>query len=242
MKTNVLAHRGFSGRFPENSLRSFREAIAVGADGVELDVQRTRDGELVVIHDERLDYSTTLQGWIQDLTWAEIRTAKLRCRSAGTVYEDAVPHLEEVLALLADHNMLVNIELKNGLLPYAGIEEQVIELVDRLNLRAKTIISSFNHASILRLKQIDSSITAGIIFAGCLFDQWNYARSVRADALHPDRGFVDGAFVRAAHDNGFQVNTYTVNDELEMRRLIDAGVNGIITNFPDKLLKVMNNV
>ena len=239
MKTNVLAHRGFSGRFPENSIRAFREAVAIGADGVEFDVQRTRDGELVVIHDERLDYSTNSQGWVFDLSWAEMRTVRLRSRSESIVHEDTVPHLEEVLGFLADHDMLINIELKNGLIAYADIEEQVIASLDRFKLRGSAIVSSFNHDSVLKMKEIDSSITTGIIFAARLSDPWNYARSVKADALHPDRGVVDAAFVRAAQDEGFLVNTYTVNDDLEMQRILATGINGIITNFPDRLLDLM---
>lgn len=239
MKTNVLAHRGFSGRFPENSMRAFREAVAIGADGVEFDVQRTRDGELVVIHDERLDYSTNSQGWVFDQSWTELRTVRLRTRSKETLHEDTVPHLEEVLGFLADHDAVVNIELKNGLIGYPDMEEQVIAALRRFKLADRAIVSSFNHASVLKVKEIDSSITTGIIFAGRLVDLWSYARSVRADALHPDRGFVDAAFVRAAQDEGFLVNTYTVNDDLEMQRILATGINGIITNFPDRLLDLM---
>jgi glycerophosphoryl diester phosphodiesterase len=239
MKTHIFAHRGFSGMFPENSIQAFREAVIVGADGIELDVQRTADGELVVIHDERLDYSTTMTGWVRDTRWKELRTARLRPRGEQTVHDQTIPHLNDVLEFLADEGMLVNIELKNGLVRYPGIEEEVIAALDRYNLRDATIVSSFNHDSVLHVKGIDASIRTGIIFAGRLHELWNYARSLKADALHPDRGFVDAEFVHAAHQEGFLVNTYTVNDELEMQRLRDARVDGIITNFPDRLLTLM---
>jgi len=236
MNTRIFAHRGFSGKFPENSMRAFREAVAVGADAVEFDVQRTRDGELVVIHDERLDYSTNAQGWVKDSSWSELQQIRLHSRSGTTVYEDRIPHLDEVLGFLAQHTLLINIELKNAQVPYLGIEEQVLQAMARHGVSARTIISSFDHPSILRVKEIDATVTTGIILAGRLLDPWNYARSVKADALHLHRGFLDTAFVQAAQEHGFLVNTYTVNDELEIQRMIDAGVDGIITNYPDKAL------
>ena len=236
MNTRVLAHRGFSGRYPENTMRAFREAVAVGADGVEFDVQRTRDGELVVFHDERLDYSTTAEGWVKDTSWRELQAVSVRARTGDIIYGDAVPHLDEVLALLAGQaELVINVELKNGLIPYPGIEEQVLHALANHGLSGRTIVSSFNHTSVQKVKQIDSSITTGIIFSGRLHDPWNYARAVHADALHLDKGFVDEEFVRVAQTEGFLVNTYTVNDALEINRILQAGVNGIITNYPDRV-------
>jgi glycerophosphoryl diester phosphodiesterase len=239
MDTQVLAHRGFSGRFPENTMRAFREAVSAGADGVEFDVQRTRDGELVVIHDERLDYSTEAQGWVHDYSWPELRRVRLRPRSGGPVYEDTIPHLDEVLGYLSDHETRIIVELKNAQVPYDGLGEQVLTALAGHRLTPRTIISSFNHPSILGVKEIDPEVTTGIILAGCLHDFWGYARSVKADALHLHRGFVHAGLVRAAQAEGFLVNTYTVDDELEIRRMLDAGVDGIITNHPDRVNQLM---
>lgn len=237
MDTQIFAHRGFSAMHPENSLRAFREAAALGADAVEFDVQRTRDGELVVIHDERLDASTNAQGWVHELSWAELRTVRLRARSGSTVYEDTVPHLEEVLSFLVGTGQLVNIELKNAQVPYSGIEEQVLKLVHAHALTERTIVSSFNHPSMRIVKDIDPGVRTGIILAGRLHDFWSYARSVKADALHLHRGFLDAELVQAAQREGFLVNVYTVNDEFELSRMVEAGVNGIITNYPDRALR-----
>lgn len=235
MTTHILAHRGFSGRYPENSMRAFREAVTCGSHGVEFDVQRTRDGELVVIHDERLDYSTTGAGWVHEQSWAELKTVKLRSRTSDMIFSDTIPHLDEVLGFLAEHKLVINCELKNGLLPFPGMEEQVLAAVHARGVQESVIISSFNHGSMLRVKELDSSIKTGIIYAGRPVDLWNYAGSLRVDALHPDRGFIDAEFVRAARREGFMVNTYTVNDPLEIQRILETGVDGIITNYPDRV-------
>lgn len=222
-------------------MRAFREAVACGAHGVEFDVQRTRDEMLVVIHDERLDYSTTGRGWVRDWTWEELKSVQTRARSGDIIYGDAIPSLDEALGFLAGRDLVINIELKNGLEPYPGLEEQVLEAVAHHGIEANTIISSFNHASVRRVKEINPAVTTGIIYTGCLYGIWSYARTVKADALHVDRGFIDAAFVGAARDEGFMVNTFTVNDELEIQRVLEMGVDGIITNYPDRVARIIGS-
>ena len=147
-QTLVWAHRGASGYAPENTLEAFRMAVEMGADGVELDVQLTKDGELVVIHDETVDRTSDGSGWVKDFTYARISRFNYN-RTHKEGYERAmIPTLEEVYELLKPTGLTINVELKTGVVFYPEIEERVLDLTARMGLEECVWYSSFNHYTV----------------------------------------------------------------------------------------------
>ena len=151
--TKNFAHRGFSGKYSENTMLAFQKAIEVGADGIELDVQLTKDGELVIIHDETIDRTTDGKGYVVDYTYEELSKFDASYIYRGKFGFNKIPTLKEYFELVKDLDFITNIELKTGINEYLGIEEKVYQIIKEYKLEKKVIISSFNHFSILRMKK-----------------------------------------------------------------------------------------
>ena len=146
-----FAHRGFSGKYPENTMLAFRKALECGADGIEMDVQLTKDGELVVIHDERVDRTTNGTGYVRDYTLDELRKLDASYIYSDEVGFQTIPTFDEYCQWVSGTPLVTNIELKTGVYPYPGIEDKVWPVLQRYHLEEKVIISSFNHESVLRM-------------------------------------------------------------------------------------------
>ena len=223
----IFGHRGASAAAPENTLEAFALAADMGAHGVELDVHLTRDGELVVTHDE-------------DLTLKELKA--LRFNRTHPEYADArIPTLSEVFQLLKPTGLEINIELKNSWIPYPGLEEKVIALTAREFAPERVIFSSFSHASMQRVKQIDPSLRCGLLYDASLVRPWAYAVALGMDALHPmyTEVITPGGECAAAHRAGILVHTWTVNRPDEIRAVLREGADIVITNVPDTALGVL---
>jgi len=235
--TKVYAHRGASGYAPENTLAAFGLARDMGADGVELDVQVTRDGELVVIHDETVNRTTDGTGWVKDFTLGQLTALDASMGSA--VYPgQRIPTLTEVFDVLADSAMSINIELKNSLVAYPGIEEKVLAMIDDRNWEHRVTISSFNHVSLAHIRQIGSLVYTGVLFQDVLYEPWNYAHQLWATGLHPYYAYVDEVpdLLKEARNSLLEINVWTVNAAADIDRMLAYGVDGIITNYPDRAL------
>ena len=235
--TKVFAHRGASAYAPENTLAAFRLAHDMGADGVELDVQLTKDGEVVVIHDETLDRTTDGTGWVKDHTLTQIK--ELNASGGNAAYpHERIPTLDEVFDVLADSPLAINIEIKDSLIPYPGIAERVLEMVDQRNWEYRITLSSFNHMTLAHIRQIGSLAYTGVLFADVLYEPWNYAHQLWATALHPHFRYVDAvpSVVAEAHNSLLEINAWTVNELDDIDRMLSRGVDGIITNYPDRAL------
>ena len=240
--TKIIAHRGASGYAPENTMAAFSKAIEMGAEGIELDVHLSRDRSLIVMHDEYVNRTSNGNGLIRDMTLRELK--KLDCGSwYGEEFSGSqIPTLEEVLELLKNWDGILNIEIKDGSDFYPGIEKKVINTIRMFYFEEKVIFSSFNHYSIRDIKSNASYLKAGLLYGEKLYEPWNYARSVGAEALHPPFYLVDENLMNCCRTNNITVNTWTVNEECEMRKLVKFGVDGIITNYPDIAVKVRNEM
>lgn len=234
MKSLIYAHRGASGETPENTMAAFRLAVEQGAEGIELDVQMSADGELVVIHDETLDRTTTGHGPVHRHSAKELK--RLTAANGMPAYpQEAIPFLAEVLELLQPTKLELNIELKNSIIPYTGMEERIIRLVREYAMEQRVVFSSFNHYSVSCLTRLAPDIECGILYDAMLFEPWKYAQTVGARALHPQFYSVDAHIIAGAHQSGMAVRPYTVNDEALTRRLIELGTDAIITNYPARM-------
>ncbi|WP_455157500.1 glycerophosphodiester phosphodiesterase family protein [Treponema socranskii] len=150
---NVVAHRGYSGVYPENTMLAFRKAVEAGSDEIELDVQLTKDGTVVVIHDEKVDRTTDGSGAVRDYTFAEIRKLDAAKTWNGKYPKESIPSFEEYCEWAATVNITTNIELKTGLVYYEDIEQKTIDIVDKYKLEKKVMFSSFNHSSLITAKK-----------------------------------------------------------------------------------------
>lgn len=235
--SKVWAHRGASGYAPENTLAAFALARDQLADGVELDVQFTSDGELVVIHDELLDRTTSGHGLVRDHTLAQIKA--LDASMGNEQYPgQKVPTLDEVFDLLADTAMSINVEIKDSVIEYPGIAEKVLDVVDDLNWEYRTIISSFNHNTLAHIRQVGSLISTGVLFQDVLFEPWNYAHQLWATALHPHHEYASRVdnLILEAHNSLLEVNVWTVDEVEDIDAMLRLDVDGIMTNYPDRVL------
>ncbi|MFU0827369.1 MAG: GP-PDE domain-containing protein [Lachnoclostridium sp.] len=238
-KTLVWAHRGASGYAPENTLEAFQKAIDLKADGIELDVQMTKDGKLVIIHDERVNRVSDGKGWVKDFTFDEIR--KLNFNKKFPEYGRVkIPTLEEVYQLVKNTDLLINVEIKSGIVFYENIEEKVMDLTDKMGLKDRVLYSSFNHYTILKLKKLDPSVKTGFLYQDGYIDMPEYAKKHGVEALHPalyNLQYPD--FVKKCKDYNILIRAWTVNEEKYMRMVCDYGIEGIITNYPDVALKIV---
>lgn len=233
------AHRGASGYFPENTMLAFIKAVEMGCDGIETDVQMTKDGVLVLIHDESVDRTTNGSGLVKDFSFTELRQL-----DAGEWYGTSftgvkIPMVEELLILTRNTGIRLDLELKSGLIEYKGIEEKLIDLIYYYRLQEYVILSSFNHYSMVHCKEMAPNLKTGLLYMEGLYQPHLYARTTRADALHPYYYSVNEEIVCQAHIEGLLVNTFTINNPATMQRFIRMGVDGIITNFPDRLRTVI---
>lgn len=234
-----FAHRGASGYCPENTMIAFEKAVLMGCDGIETDVHLTKDKIAVLCHDEEVDRTTDGTGCIKDYTYRELQSFDAGIKYGSEFKGQRLPSLDEFLGFARDKNIIVNLELKNNIFGYEGIEEIVIGTIYRHNLESRVIISSFNHYSIMKCRDMDSKIHLGFLYDNPLYKPGDYGKSAGIECLHPNYLTLKDEAVDNIKSNGLKINTYTVNDESEMHRLIGLGVDGIITNYPDKLRKLL---
>jgi glycerophosphoryl diester phosphodiesterase len=236
-----LAHRGASHEAPANTLAAFLLAQELGADGIELDVQLSRDGKLVVIHDGTVDATTDGHGPVRTKTLAE-----LKALDAGSWFDPVfagqrIPTLQEVVDAV-DQRLLINIELKTESGKDDGLASAVVRLVEENHLLDRVVVSSFNPLALWRVRRLNPWIPLGMLYCDGLpfFLSRPWLRHlVRPEALHPDWALVNAGYVRWARKHGYRVHTWTVDDPSQMWQLVQAGVDLIITNRPDLLRQVL---
>lgn len=235
--TLIFAHRGSSKAEPENTMPAFKRAFEDGADGIELDVHLTRNGEVVVIHDEKVDRTTNGKGYVNDYSLHELNKLKVRSKHA-TIHRVTIPTLVEVFEWLSENSLNCIIELKNGVLPYLSMEEKVIQLIRLYGLEKRIILSSFNHYSIVYCHRLAPDIEIAPIYASGIYRPWVYAQSIRAKGLHPQYLAAPDVLIKECLNNGIAIRPYTVNSQKEISRLIRARCTAIITDYPKKACQI----
>ncbi len=234
----VWAHRGASGYAPENTLEAFKLAVEMGADGVELDVQLTKDNQIVVIHDEWIDRTSNGKGWVKDMTLEELR--KYNYNKTHPEYEHAdIPTLREVYELLKPTGLTVNVELKTGVVFYDELERKVIELTKEIGMEDRVLYSSFNHYTCVKIHELEPEAYVGFLYSDGIIDIAPYAKNHGANALHPALYNLQYPnYMKDAAQNGLDVNVWTVNEPEHLVMASQMKVNALITNYPDRALKI----
>lgn len=236
-----IAHRGASAVAPPNTLAAFERAAVLGADGIEFDVHLSVDGVPVVIHDFTVDGTTDGSGRVADMSLAQLKALDAGSRFAPAFVGERIPTLQEVLEAVGDR-LLLNVELKSLSLRDEGLERAVVDLIEQHGLSDNVLLSSFNPLSLRRAKRIAPHILAGLLYAPGLplplRRAW-FAFLAPHEVRHPEHTMVNARTMAWARRHGYGVNTWTVDDPAEMRRLAGLGVGGIITNRPDVLRQVL---
>lgn len=237
----IFAHRGASAAAPANTLAAFRLAAEMGADGIELDVHLSRDGEAVVIHDFTVDRTTDGRGAVREMTLVQLQELDAGSRFDPTFAGERIPTLQEVFDAIG-HRLLVNVELKSLPGRSRGLEAEVVRLIEDNNLAHRVIVSSFNPLSLRRVKRLNPNILTALLYAPKLpiFLRRAWLGPITPHEFrHPHYSMVDEWFMAWTRQKGYRVNAWTVNEPDEMRRLLALGVDGIITDRPDLLAGIL---
>lgn len=237
MQTRILAHRGASRSAPENTMAAFRTALDAGAEGIELDLQMTGCGSLMVLHDESVDRTTDGSGYLAAMTAEQVRRLDAGSWFSDRYRGEKVPYLSEVLELISGQDVLLNIELKNGVIPYAGMEERLVEALSHYPAQ-QVLISSFNHYSLRHLKRLAPNVTCGALYMAGLVEPWFYSRRLGVEALHPLHLNIVPELVTGCRKRGVKLYPWTVDDPARMSEMFRMGVDGLITNEPALALTV----
>jgi glycerophosphoryl diester phosphodiesterase len=227
-----VGHRGAKGHTPENTFASFNRAMELGADVVETDVHLSRDGEVVVIHDHTVDRTTNGNGFVKDLSLAELKQLDAGAWFDSKHIGERIPTLAELLEW-AKERVPVAIEVKNGPIYYPGIADKIVRLLRDFNMLRQAMLISFDHLMLREAKMIAPELATGILYVGRLVDPIAAARAAGADALHPQWAFVTPELVETAHAAGLAVSPWAPNDLGTLHLLDDMGVDSIGTDYPD---------
>ena len=223
-----LAHRGYSEKYPENTMIAFVEAIEGNFDGIETDVHLTKDNRLVLIHDEKINRTSNGKGYVKDLTYDEL--CKYNLNYHFKEYKEKIPLLEELLDYCKNRETILNLEIKTNKIRYSNIEKMTYNLVKSKGMLNRVIFSSFCLESLLTLREIDKNIYLGYLFEDDYIKNKELVFKYKFNAAHPKYVFLNEKEINDYLKRGIDVNTWTVNDFEIKDFLADEGVKVIITN------------
>lgn len=240
----VIAHRGASGAAPENTLAAFRKAVEFGAGFIETDLQLSRDARLVALHDDTVDRTTNGQGPVASMTVEELRRLDAGSWFRATNHEEAssfagerIPTIEEILAFGREHEIGLHLEIKAT--GPSGVEHAIVGALRASGEIPRSVVLSFAAGILKRIRELEPLVMTGFLYSDRLPSPVATAVDVGARQLLPRHDRVTRELVADAHAQDLRVVPWTANTPEEMQKLISAGVDGIITNYPDRLLELL---
>ncbi len=249
----VVAHRGYSGRYPENTVSAFEAAIEAGADMIELDVCLTKDRVPVVIHDQTLERTTDGHGLVSEVTLSELKKLDAGSWFSPEFKGESIPTLEEILLQIRG-KILVNIEIKPESYESAGpddaIEKQICIMVEKFGMAESVLISSFEHSFFPRIKLWHSKHNNQTTLRTAPLQETEFSeenvlklcKGTEAYSFHPDERFVTPSLIEILKANRFRTIAYTINDENRIEQLAQWRVTGVITDEPELMWKVLRKL
>lgn len=229
----LIAHRGASGYAPENTLAAFRKAVAMGLSFIETDLQLSRDARFVAIHDDTVNRTTNGQGAVHDLTLAELRRLDAGSWFGSSFTGERIPTLEEILDFAKRHDVVFYLELKPG--GSWGGEHALIGALRESGEIARTVVISFDSSLVATVRRAEPTLMTGLLYDGQLDKPIERALEIGARQLCVRGDLVTPALVAEAKSRDLQVICWTVNHPAHMRLLANAGVAGIMSDYPDRL-------
>ena len=230
----AIAHRGASGYAPENTLAAFRRAVTQGVTFIETDLQLTRDAHFVAIHDETVDRTTNGHGAVHDMTMAEVRKLDAGSWFTSDFTGERVPTLQEILEFAKKYDVVFYLELKPG--GFWGGEHALIGALRDSSEIARVVVISFEPTILAGLRRIEPTLMTGLLFDGQIKDPFEKAVEIGARQIAVRGDLVTPNFLQQARKRDLQVVCWTVNSPAHMRLLADAGVDGIMSDYPDRLV------
>jgi len=235
----VIAHRGASGHAPENTFSAFQRAVELGATFIETDLHVTRDGRFVAIHDDTVERTTNGSGEVHDFTLDELREVDAGLWFDREFMGERIPTLEEILEFSRKHDVVFYLELKYPAI--WGMDHALVAALQKAQSAPRTIVISFDAATLTPLRRLDASIMTGLLVEKTEGDSIQAAIDQGARQLCPEVSRVTPELVEDAHRADLQVVAWTANTTGDMRAMIAAGVDGIMTDFPDRLRAVIED-
>ncbi len=232
----AIAHRGASGYAPENTFAAFRRAIALGAGFIETDLQLSRDARLVAIHDATVNRTTNGQGAVHDMTLAELRRLDAGSWFGSEFAGERIPTIEEILEFANKHDVVFYLEMKPS--GSWGGEHALISALRESREIARTVVISFDAAILAAVRKIEPTLMTGLLFEGHIPNPLDIAIEIGARQLAVRGDLVTPRLLKEARGHDLQVVCWTVNHPGHMRLLVQAGVDGIISDYPDRLLEL----
>ncbi|PKP48865.1 MAG: hypothetical protein CVT95_03955 [Bacteroidetes bacterium HGW-Bacteroidetes-12] len=242
----ITGHRGAGGLAPENTLASIQLALDLGVDRIEIDVQQTKDNKIIVLHDRTLRRTTTGNGFVKNLNYDEILQFSAGYKFNKFYVNEKVPTLEQVIDLI-DGKVELLIETKYSYMYYPNIERHIINIIKTKNAKAWCKVISFNDRALFRINKLDNSIRLGKLFVGkhahlpVSFDKGINIRPLKrydfVDEIIVKHAYATTAIINRVHEFGKQLHVWTVNDQETIEKLIERGVDGIISDYPNLLMK-----
>lgn len=229
-----IAHRGLAGLYPENTLLSFEKSLAYQPDAIELDVQLSADGAVVVHHDEEFGRTADAKGYVKDFTLSELKRLDASYTRPDLPRQE-IPTLEEYFDLIAGDPVRTFIELKNSLVPYPGLEEKVLEILDRYDRRGTAAVYSADHYSVMNFREMAPDVAVLFSFDNWLYDYGEYCERRGVAMSIPYHLAMTKALIDDFHAHGVQVYPWTVDTEEDMDRIFGMGADGALTNRIDVL-------
>ncbi|WP_286145506.1 glycerophosphodiester phosphodiesterase [Bacillus sp. AFS077874] len=239
---DIIGHRGAAGTYPENTMVSFMACEDLGADGIELDVHLSKDGEIVVIHDETINRTTNGKGFVKDYSLAELKQFDASYRFKRQFKGCTIPTLKEVFDWAKGNNFSINVELKNDKIEYHGLEERVINLIRSYEYEKRIVLSSFNHKSMLKFHLMAPDIETAVLFNRRSKEPWKIAEDYKANAIHPNYRIITDEQIEETMEHHIAVRPYTINEPAVMKRLFEVKCTAIITDYPELAFQVRSQL
>jgi len=213
---------------------AFQKAVEAGCDGIELDVQLTKDGVVVIIHDERIDRTTDGTGEVKDYTYEELKKFNAAKRFPKVTEFESIPTFDEYCAWMAGTDIMTNVEIKTGCYYYEGLEKKTLDIVHKYGLEKRILYSSFNHMSLVRVKQLLPEAECGALLSDeGLGNAGYYCHSFGFECYHPGIKGLTREIVDNCRKYGIRINPWTINNMNELEQLEEWGCDGVITNYPE---------
>lgn len=228
-----FAHRGSLTEAPENTISAIKKAVEHNAKGIEIDIQLSKDHHIIVIHDHHFSRFNQEAGLVNDYTLEEIKQIDIGSAFSKDFAGEAAATLDEVLEIVPKHTLL-NIEIKNIPIIYEGIENQLIECLEKHDRKQNVLVSSFDHIALAKFQKLAPAIPIGLLFHYPLIKPWDYAKNseLEVTSIHPNRVFLNKEFIEECHAHDYKVYPYTVNRLEEYKQFVKWGVDGVFSNNP----------
>lgn len=235
-----IAHRGFSGRYPENTNIAFAKALTEGyCDGIEVDVHMTRDNKIVIMHDALLDRTTTGTGYIKDHTLEELLEYDAGIKYDEKYKGEKILCIKSAMELVKKYNISLYIEIKDNEVAYDDIEAELLDRVELVGVEDKVVLSSYNIETLKKIKEHKPEVLTALLTKEMTYDIRSYQYT---DILSCDYTQLTKEIVDTVHSLGRSVTAWVVDNKADMKKVMEMGVDAVITNYPDTLSDVINGL